>query len=133
MGGNTAGINNKEDFWSNLGYAMYRGTYSLFSGKDGNGLISGLNDPTTNSPHSGYVCVIGCGNDRTTPKFENYYNLSTNKESTLDSFYRSIYTEPKLFKCLYSTKKEIRNETFIINRNDFIYKWVFIKATSNNV
>ena len=94
LGGNTSGINNKEDFFSNLGYAMYRGTYSLFSGKDGNGLISGLNDPTTNSPHSGYVCVIGCGNDGTTPSKKYYFNSSTNSILSLDSFYRSIYTEP---------------------------------------
>lgn len=94
LGGNTAGINNKEDFWSNLGYANTRGIYSLFSGKDGNGLISGLNDPTTNSPHSGYVCVIGCGNDSSTPSKKYYFNSSTNSILSLDSFYRSIYTEP---------------------------------------
>lgn len=95
LGGNTAGINNKEDFWSNLGYAIYRGTYSLFSGKDGNGLISLLNDPTTNSPHSGYVCTIGCGNDGTTPSKDFYYDItSKDNQKTLQDFYKSINTDP---------------------------------------
>lgn len=58
------------------------------------GLNSLNNDPTTNSPHSGYVCVIGCGNDSSTPSKKYYFNSSTNSILSLDSFYRSIYTEP---------------------------------------
>jgi hypothetical protein len=72
-----------------------RATYSLFSGKDGNGLISGLNDPTTNSPHSGYVCVIGCGDHKINPEDKKqYFNPNTNSLLYLDDFYRSINTEP---------------------------------------
>lgn len=59
------------------------------------GLNSLNNDPTTNSPHSGYVCVIGCGNDGTTPPKDFYYDVtSKDKQILLQDYYKSINTDP---------------------------------------
>lgn len=91
LGGNTAGINNRNDFWKNLGYDLSRGLPTLFNG----GLEANLDNPDKTSSHSGYKCVIGCGDAGVTPKFENYYEPSdSNGELTLDSFYRMIHTDP---------------------------------------
>lgn len=94
LGGNTAGINNKNDFWVNTGEAIIHGAWTLFSGKDGKGILFDGNDP---SPHSGYKCVIGCGEGGVTPKdVKKYFDPVSNSEIYLDSFYRTIHTKPEL-------------------------------------
>ena len=61
LGGNSAGVNNQEGYLDNFMYAITRGVPTIANGtgekdKDGNY----IKDP---SPHSGYPCVIGCGDD----------------------------------------------------------------------
>jgi len=91
LGGNSAGINNRNDFWKNLGYDLTRGLPTLFNG----GLEANLDNPDQTSSHSGYKCVIGCGESGITPSDKRYYfDPATNSELTLDSFYRAIHTDP---------------------------------------
>ena len=63
LGGNGAGINNPSMSNGEFGYMFSRGVRSIANGKD----------PTNPSPHSGYPCVIGCGDENFTPNIENYY------------------------------------------------------------
>ncbi|QKF68528.1 hypothetical protein AVENP_3065 [Arcobacter venerupis] len=52
-------------------------------------------DLKNSSPHSGYVCVIGCGNDGTTPPKDFYYDVtSKDKQILLQDYYKSINTDP---------------------------------------
>ena len=60
-----------------------------------NGGHSNLDNPDQTSSHSGYKCVIGCGESGITPSDKRYYfDPATNSELTLDSFYRAIHTDP---------------------------------------
>jgi filamentous hemagglutinin len=96
LGGNTAGINNQTNFLSNATEALTHGTWTLFSGKDGNGVVSLLNDPNSPSPHSGYGCVIGCGEGGTTPKFGQYIDANKQEPDYLQNFYLKINTDPTI-------------------------------------
>lgn len=49
LGGNTAGVNNKTNLWTNLGYDLTRGLPTLFNG----GLGANLDNPDKTSSHSG--------------------------------------------------------------------------------
>jgi len=71
-----------------------RGLPTLFSGKDGDGII--YDDPKLPSTHSGYPCVIGCGDEGVTPAFTEYYNPLTGGNDELQNFYSQINTDPSI-------------------------------------
>ena len=101
LGGNTAGINSKEGFWTNLLYSIKRGVPTLLNG----GLEDNKNSPDKTSPHAGGVCVIGCGDERITPEFGDYMKEDKSIES-LNIFYEKRY----LNKDLANFNKEKLNE-----------------------
>ncbi len=90
LGGNFGGVNNNapiytSEFWGEVGYTMTRGTTSLMGGTTGE-------NP---SPHSGYECVIGCGEGGITPSdIKFYYEPHTQEEVALTGFYDTINVEP---------------------------------------
>ncbi len=89
LGGNPAGVNNQESYMENFTYAIMRGVPTIANGtgkkdKDGNY----VKDP---SPHSGYPCVIGCGDNMYTPDIRNYSTTKKNGgETRLKDFYNEI-------------------------------------------
>jgi len=51
------------------------------------------------SPHSGYPCVIGCGDKGYTPSDSSfYYNFEINKDKSLIQYYKTINVEPSKAK-----------------------------------
>jgi hypothetical protein len=96
LGGNTAGINNKEDFMINAAEAIAHGTWTIFSGKDGDGIFPFFSDPDNPSSHSGYGCVIGCGDYAFTPKFGQYIDINKEESDYLQNFYLKINTDPTI-------------------------------------
>jgi hypothetical protein len=78
LGGNGAGINNPSMSDGEFGYMFSRGVSSIANGKD----------PTNPSPHSGYTCVIGCGDNSETPELRKYFDTVGNKID-LYEFYKS--------------------------------------------
>ncbi len=72
LGGQSAGVNNSEKLGTNM-LSSFISLPMLF-GKD--------------SSHSYYPCVIGCGNNTTTPKLDNYSDPKViEKESNLTKYY----------------------------------------------
>ena len=64
LGFNSAGVNNSDNYSANFIESI-----------SGWGRISGGKDGESASPHSGYPCLIGCGDDRTTvPTIEEYFS-----------------------------------------------------------
>jgi filamentous hemagglutinin len=100
LGGNFGGINNNApittgDFWNQAGYDITRGVPTLMNGS----LQNNQDDPTKTSPHSGYPCVIGCGDGGYTPndvKF--YFDVTTQKDTPLLKYYNDIEVEPSKAK-----------------------------------
>lgn len=94
LGGNSAGVNNQESYIDNLMYSITRGVPTIANGtgiKDKNGNY--IKDP---SPHSGYPCVIGCGDDMETPQMDFYYTpgkADGTSETPLSNFYIDIETD----------------------------------------
>ncbi|MDY0365999.1 MAG: hypothetical protein RBQ81_09090 [Arcobacteraceae bacterium] len=82
LGGNTAGINSKEGFWTNLLYSIKRGVPTLLNG----GLEANKNNLDKTSPHAGGACVIGCGDERITPDIKYYINID-GEQIKLEDFY----------------------------------------------
>ena len=86
LGGNFGGINNhadffSRDFWTQLPYDLSRGVPTIANGKGGK-------NP---SPHSGYGCVIGCGNERVIPRrIREYYDPITKTTEPLSQYYNHI-------------------------------------------
>lgn len=78
LGGNGAGINNSTMSDGEFGYMFSRGVSSIANGKD----------PTNPSPHSGYTCVIGCGDEMKTPVIGEYIGTDGNL-NLLNNFYNS--------------------------------------------
>lgn len=76
LGGNGAGINNSSMSDGEFGYMFSRGVSSIANGKD----------PTNPSPHSGYTCVIGCGDEMKTPVIGEYIGTDGNPD-LLNNFY----------------------------------------------
>ncbi|MDN5041704.1 hypothetical protein O8C80_00025 [Aliarcobacter butzleri] len=67
-------------------------------------------DLKNSSPHSGYVCVIGCGDSKTnTENIKQYFDSTTNKFLYLNDFYRSINTEPS-YSNVYHTENITKEE-----------------------
>lgn len=81
LGENGAGINNPSMSDGEFGYMFSRGVRSIASGKS-------PDDPTKSSPHSGYTCVIGCGDEMKTPQLEKYFDI-TGQEVWLNEFYKT--------------------------------------------
>ena len=80
LGGNGAGINNPTKSENESSYVWSsRGIGSMFNGKS-------PDDLANSSPHSGYVCVIGCGDGMVTPQFGDYVKKDKTTES-LNIFY----------------------------------------------
>jgi len=96
LGGNTAGINNHDDVLVNISEASTHGLWTLFSGKDGEGIFGFLNNPNNPSPHSGYGCVIGCGDGGVTPKFGQYIGVDKQDPDFLQNFYLKINADPTI-------------------------------------
>ena len=100
LGGNFGGINNNAlitsgDFWDQALYDITRGIPTLFNGS----LQNNLDDPTKTSPHSGYPCVIGCGDNGVTPnEVTNYFDPVINKDTPLFDYYIKIEVEPSKAK-----------------------------------
>lgn len=75
-------------------YSITRGVPTIANGtgiKDKNGNY--IKDP---SPHSGYPCVIGCGDDIETPQMDFYYTpgkADGTSETPLSNFYIDIETD----------------------------------------
>ena len=68
LGGNGAGINNPTKSENESSYVWSsRGIGSMFNGKS-------PDDLANSSPHSGYVCVIGCGDGMVTPSIKETTN-----------------------------------------------------------
>ena len=76
LGGQSAGVNNSENLGANI-----------IGGIIGAPLLFGLGGA---SPHSYYPCIIGCGDERSTPKKDFYYNPSavdgTNQSPLTDDY-----------------------------------------------
>jgi len=95
LGGNFGGVNHTEDFfskafWSGLLYDMKRGAPTLMKG----GIKNNTTDPSKTSPHSGYPCVIGCGDGGVTPgDIKKYFNPQTNKDISLFNYYDTIHVD----------------------------------------
>ena len=96
MGGNTAGISNQNDFVSNASEAFTHGLWTIFSDKDGEGLFGSFRKPNSPSSHSGYGCVIGCGEGGITPEFGQYIDVNKQEPDYLQNFYLDINTDPTL-------------------------------------
>ncbi|ABV67203.1 hypothetical protein Abu_0943 [Aliarcobacter butzleri RM4018] len=80
LGGNGAGINSSSKSEGESFYVWFeRGAKTMFKGKN-------PEDLKNSSPHSGYVCVIGCGDSMVTPDTKYYINLD-GKEIKLENFY----------------------------------------------
>lgn len=79
FGGNGAGINNSSMSDGEFGYMFSRGVSSIANGKD----------PTKPSPHSGYTCVIGCGDEMKTPDKTSQYFKIDGTQDDLNNFYNS--------------------------------------------
>ncbi|MFA5461978.1 MAG: hemagglutinin repeat-containing protein, partial [Sulfurimonas sp.] len=100
LGGNFGGINNNApitlgDFWNQAGYDITRGVPTLMNGS----LQNNQNDPTKTSPHSGYPCVIGCGDNGATPKeVFKYYEQNAQENIPLFDYYIKIEVEPSKAK-----------------------------------
>ena len=60
LGGQSAGVNNSEKLGVNMWSSLLSVPMLFGAGGD--------------SSHSYYPCVIGCGNNNTTPKFNTYFN-----------------------------------------------------------
>jgi filamentous hemagglutinin len=96
LGGNFGGINNNApitsgDFWNQIGYTLTRGVPTIFRGS----LQNNLDDPSKTSPHSGYPCVIGCGDNGFTPANGTYYDITNqNNQVPLQDFYIKLHLEP---------------------------------------
>ena len=95
LGGNFAGVNHTEEFfseafWSGLLYDMKRGAPTLMKG----GIKNNKTDPSKTSPHSGYPCVIGCGDGEVTPnKITNYFDRNINQDVSLFNYYDTIHVD----------------------------------------
>lgn len=81
LGGNFGGVNNNapvytSEYWSQVGYTGTRGVPTLFD--------------SSTSPHSGYGCVIGCGENGTAGAVEEIYAPETNSFRPLTEFYKEI-------------------------------------------
>jgi filamentous hemagglutinin len=96
LGGNAAGINNQDNFLSNASEALTHGTWTIFSGKDGEGIFSFLDDSNSPSPHSGYKCIIGCGEGSAILNKMQYYDPNTDSGKNLNDFYLQINTDPSI-------------------------------------
>jgi filamentous hemagglutinin len=100
LGGNFGGINNNApitsgDFWNQAGYDITRGVPTIFRGS----LQNNLDDPSKTSPHSGYPCVIGCGDNGVTPNdVFKYYDPNTQENIPLFKYYDDIKVEPSKAK-----------------------------------
>ncbi|RWS48202.1 hypothetical protein CKA56_15435 [Arcobacter venerupis] len=80
LGGNGAGINSSSKSEGESFYVWFeRGAKTMFNGKN-------PEDLKNSSPHSGYVCVIGCGDGMLTPQFGDYVKEDKTTES-LNNFY----------------------------------------------
>lgn len=97
MVGNTAGINSKEGFWTNLTYSIKRGVPTLLNG----GLEDNKNNPEKTSPHAGGICVIGCGDEKITPDIKYYINTD-GEQIKLEDFYIERNLNSELAKYLQS-------------------------------
>ncbi|WP_373005284.1 hypothetical protein [Sulfurimonas sp.] len=92
LGGNFGGINNNApitsgDFWNQAGYDITRGVPTLMNGS----LQNNQTNPTKTSPHSGYPCVIGCGdNGITSNEIFKYYDPKTQENTPLFDYYKTI-------------------------------------------
>lgn len=82
LGGNGAGINNPSMSDGEFGYMFSRCVRSIASGKS-------PDDPTKSSPHSGYTCVIGCGDEMKTPDKTSQYFKIDGTQDDLNNFYNS--------------------------------------------
>lgn len=67
LGGNGAWINSSSKSEGESSYIWSRGIGSMFNGKS-------PDDLANSSPHSGYVCVIGCGDGMVTPSIKETTN-----------------------------------------------------------
>lgn len=79
LGGNGAGINSSSKSEGESSYIWSRGIASIFNGKS-------PDDLANSSPHSGYVCVIGCGDGVVTPDRDRFINIS-GESKPLSEFY----------------------------------------------
>lgn len=80
LGGNGAGINSSSKSAGESSYVWSsRGIGSMFNGKS-------PDDLANSSPHSGYVCVIGCGDGMVTPDRDRFINIS-GESKPLSEFY----------------------------------------------
>lgn len=80
LGGNGAGINSSSKSEGESSYVWSsRGIGSMFNGKS-------PDDLANSSPHSGYVCVIGCGDGMVTPDKDRFIN-SSGESKPLSEFY----------------------------------------------
>lgn len=80
LGGNGAGINSSSKSEGESFYVWFeRGAKTMFNGKN-------PEDLKNSSPHSGYVCVIGCGDSMVTPDKDRFININ-GESKPLSEFY----------------------------------------------
>ena len=95
LGGNFGGINNNisiftKEFWQQTKYDIQRGVPTIMKG----GLSSNKENPSKTSPHSGYPCVIGCGDNGYTPSdIFKYYDPNTQENIPLRDYYNLIHVD----------------------------------------
>jgi filamentous hemagglutinin len=95
LGGNFGGINNNisiftKEFWQQTKYDLQRGVPTIMKG----GLSSNKENPSKTSPHSGYPCVIGCGDNGYTPSdIFKYYDPNTQENIPLQDYYNLIHVD----------------------------------------
>ncbi len=110
FGDNRAGVNSSDNYLKSLGYAITRGIPTIANG----GVESTPENP---SPHSGYPCVIGCGDDRVTPAIENYYDPSSD-ERDRGEFYDGINAHPEFIDNQSNSIGSLTNIQYVeINRS----------------
>ena len=95
LGGNFGGINNNapitsKDFWVQAPYTFTRGVPTLMNGP----LRDNQENPSKSSSHSGYPCVIGCGDNGVTPnKVTNYFDPTIQQDTPLFQYYNEIHVD----------------------------------------
>jgi len=100
LGGNFGGINNNApittgDFLDQAGYTFTRGIPTIMNGS----LQNNLDKPKNTSPHSGYPCVIGCGDNGATPNdIKFYFDVATQNDKPLSEYYKKIDVDPSKAK-----------------------------------
>jgi hypothetical protein len=73
-----------------VGYTITRGIPTLARGP----LRENKDKPKNTSAHSGYKCIIGCGDNGYTPtRIDYYFNPKTNKDIPLQNYYDAIHVE----------------------------------------